>query len=104
MICLIYENLICICQLPEERKVGLLKNLAECSPYTAPQDARLIFPSVIQLLKVSRDVIILGSASVSSRTCEILYKELLRLYKIPFTSRGTVFFFISYVLAQKLLL
>uniref|UniRef100_A0A166DVV8 Apoptosis inhibitor 5 n=1 Tax=Daucus carota subsp. sativus TaxID=79200 RepID=A0A166DVV8_DAUCS len=37
--------------LPEERKVGLLKNLAECSPYTAPQDARLIFPSVIQLLK-----------------------------------------------------
>ncbi|KAK1382203.1 Apoptosis inhibitor 5 [Heracleum sosnowskyi] len=38
-------------ELPEERKVGLLKNLAECSPYTAPQDARLIFPSVIQLLK-----------------------------------------------------
>ncbi|XP_074357248.1 apoptosis inhibitor 5-like protein API5 isoform X1 [Apium graveolens] len=38
-------------ELPEERKVGLLKNLAECSPYTAPQDARLIFPSVVQILK-----------------------------------------------------
>lgn len=40
------------CQLPEERKVDLLKNLAECSPYTTPQDSRQIFPSVVQLLKV----------------------------------------------------
>ncbi|KAM7525055.1 hypothetical protein LguiA_014957 [Lonicera macranthoides] len=38
-------------KLPEERKVDLLKNLAECSPYTTPQDSRQIFPSVVQLLK-----------------------------------------------------
>ncbi|KAF7150257.1 hypothetical protein RHSIM_Rhsim02G0138500 [Rhododendron simsii] len=38
-------------QLPEERKVDLLKNLAESSPYTTPQDSRQILPSVVQLLK-----------------------------------------------------
>ncbi|KAK3013524.1 hypothetical protein RJ639_010024 [Escallonia herrerae] len=38
-------------ELPEKRKVDLLKNLAESSPYTTPQDARQIFPSVVQLLK-----------------------------------------------------
>jgi uncharacterized protein YnzC (UPF0291/DUF896 family) len=38
-------------KLPEERKVDLLKNLAESSPYTAPQDSRQIFPAVVQLLK-----------------------------------------------------
>ncbi|XAR59209.1 hypothetical protein NMG60_11014916 [Bertholletia excelsa] len=38
-------------KLPEERKVDLLKNLAESSPYTAPQDSRQILPSVVQLLK-----------------------------------------------------
>ncbi|KAF5944930.1 hypothetical protein HYC85_019007 [Camellia sinensis] len=37
--------------LPEERKVDLLKNLAESSPYTTPQDSRQILPSVVQLLK-----------------------------------------------------
>lgn len=40
-------------QLPEERKVDLLKNLAESSPYTAPQDSRLILPAVVQILKAS---------------------------------------------------
>ncbi|KAM3204321.1 apoptosis inhibitor 5-like protein API5 isoform X2 [Capsicum annuum] len=38
-------------ELPEERKVDLLKNLAESSPYTIPQDSRQILPSVVQLLK-----------------------------------------------------
>lgn len=38
-------------KLPEERKVDLLKNLAECSPYTMPQDSRQLLPSVVQLLK-----------------------------------------------------
>lgn len=38
-------------KLPEERKVDLLKNLAEGSPYTSPQDSRQILPSVVQLLK-----------------------------------------------------
>ncbi|XP_059670117.1 apoptosis inhibitor 5-like protein API5 isoform X2 [Cornus florida] len=37
--------------LPEERKVDLLKNLAESSPYTIPQDSRQILPLVVQLLK-----------------------------------------------------
>lgn len=38
-------------KLPEERKLDLLKNLAECSPYTTPQDSRQLLPSVVQLLK-----------------------------------------------------
>ncbi|XP_016486434.2 apoptosis inhibitor 5-like protein API5 [Nicotiana tabacum] len=38
-------------KLPEERKVDLLKNLAESAPYTTPQDSRQILPSVVQLLK-----------------------------------------------------
>ncbi|KAL7249635.1 hypothetical protein ACSBR1_011761 [Camellia fascicularis] len=38
-------------KLPEERKVDLLKNLAECSPYVRPQDSRQFLPSVVQLLK-----------------------------------------------------
>ncbi|XP_071736157.1 apoptosis inhibitor 5-like protein API5 [Rutidosis leptorrhynchoides] len=38
-------------KLPDERKVDLLKNLAESSPYSTPQDSRQILPSVVQLLK-----------------------------------------------------
>ncbi|OVA14487.1 Apoptosis inhibitory 5 [Macleaya cordata] len=38
-------------KLPEERKLDLLKNLAESSPYTSPQDSRQLLPSVVQLLK-----------------------------------------------------
>lgn len=38
-------------KLPEERKVDLLKNLAEGSPYTSPQDSRQILPFVVQLVK-----------------------------------------------------
>ncbi|KAF9588135.1 hypothetical protein IFM89_007611 [Coptis chinensis] len=38
-------------KLPEERRVDMLKNLAECSPYTTPQDSRQLLPSVVQLLK-----------------------------------------------------
>ncbi|GAB4831345.1 Apoptosis inhibitor 5 [Ancistrocladus abbreviatus] len=36
----------------QERKLDLLKNLAESSPYTTPQDSRQILPSVVQLLKM----------------------------------------------------
>ncbi|MBA0598677.1 hypothetical protein Gorai_008430, partial [Gossypium raimondii] len=38
-------------KLPEERKLDLLKALAEISPYTTPQDSRQVLPSVVQLLK-----------------------------------------------------
>ncbi|KAG9446115.1 hypothetical protein H6P81_012243 [Aristolochia fimbriata] len=38
-------------KLPEQRKLELLKNLAESSPYTTPQDSRQLLPSVVQLLK-----------------------------------------------------
>lgn len=38
-------------KLPEERKLDLLKNLAESSPYVTPQDSRQILPSITQLLK-----------------------------------------------------
>ncbi|GAB2228445.1 hypothetical protein Droror1_Dr00010284 [Drosera rotundifolia] len=38
-------------KLPEERKLEILKNFAEISPYTTPQDSRQILPSVVQLLK-----------------------------------------------------
>ncbi|GAB2298618.1 Apoptosis inhibitor 5 [Dionaea muscipula] len=38
-------------KLPEQRKLELLKNLAESSPYTTPQDSRQILPSIVQLLK-----------------------------------------------------
>ncbi|MBA0569294.1 hypothetical protein Golob_006734, partial [Gossypium lobatum] len=40
-----------IITLPEERKLDLLKALAEISPYTTPQDSRQVLPSVVQLLK-----------------------------------------------------
>jgi hypothetical protein len=39
--------------LPDERKLDLLKALAEISPFTLPQDSRQILPSVVQLLKVT---------------------------------------------------
>ncbi|KAG6756088.1 hypothetical protein POTOM_039508 [Populus tomentosa] len=38
-------------KFPEERKLDLLKALAEVSPFTLPQDSRQILPSVVQLLK-----------------------------------------------------
>ncbi|XP_065877226.1 apoptosis inhibitor 5-like protein API5 [Euphorbia lathyris] len=38
-------------KLPEERKLDLLKALAEISPYSLPQDSRQILSSVVQLLK-----------------------------------------------------
>ncbi|GAV87907.1 API5 domain-containing protein [Cephalotus follicularis] len=38
-------------KLPEERKLDLLKALAEISPFTTPQDSRQILPSVVELLK-----------------------------------------------------
>ncbi|WZZ39789.1 hypothetical protein YC2023_036048 [Brassica napus] len=39
-------------QLPEERKLDLLKALADISPYTTAQEARQMLPSIVQLLKV----------------------------------------------------
>ncbi|OWM77377.1 apoptosis inhibitor 5-like protein API5 [Punica granatum] len=38
-------------KLPEERKLDLLKALAEISPYTTPQDSRQILSPIVQLLK-----------------------------------------------------
>ncbi|KAE8689847.1 hypothetical protein F3Y22_tig00110931pilonHSYRG00180 [Hibiscus syriacus] len=38
-------------KLPEERKLDLLKAVAEISPYTTPQDSCQVLPSVVQLLK-----------------------------------------------------
>ncbi|XP_051135860.1 apoptosis inhibitor 5-like protein API5 [Andrographis paniculata] len=38
-------------KLPEERKIDLLKSLAECSVFAKPPDSRLLLPSVVQLLK-----------------------------------------------------
>ncbi|PNY06266.1 apoptosis inhibitor 5-like protein [Trifolium pratense] len=38
-------------QLPGERKVDLLRSLAEFSPFTTPQDSRQMLPSIVQLLK-----------------------------------------------------
>ncbi|MBA0595132.1 hypothetical protein Gorai_012010, partial [Gossypium raimondii] len=39
-------------ELQEERKLDLLKALAEILPYTTPQDSRQILPSIVQLLKI----------------------------------------------------
>ncbi|MBA0807795.1 hypothetical protein Gohar_023573 [Gossypium harknessii] len=47
----IFHN-VCALQLQEERKLDLLKALAEILPYTTPQDSRQILPSIVQLLKV----------------------------------------------------
>jgi hypothetical protein len=53
------KNSTCSCftgndlsQLPEGKKLDLLKNLAESSPYTSAQDARQLIPSSLQVLKV----------------------------------------------------
>ncbi|XP_058104708.1 apoptosis inhibitor 5-like protein API5 [Magnolia sinica] len=42
--------ILLLCQLPEERKLDLLKSLAECSPHTTPQDSCQLLPSVVRLL------------------------------------------------------
>ncbi|CAH8389311.1 unnamed protein product [Eruca vesicaria subsp. sativa] len=39
-------------KLPEERKLDLLKALADISPYTTAQEARQMLPSIVQLLKI----------------------------------------------------
>lgn len=38
-------------KLPEEKKLDLLKNLAESSPHVTAQDARHLLPPILQLLK-----------------------------------------------------
>ncbi|KAL8159332.1 hypothetical protein V2J09_000869 [Rumex salicifolius] len=38
-------------KIPKHQKLELLKNIAESSPFSSPQDARQILPSIIQLLK-----------------------------------------------------
>ncbi|KAL1817904.1 hypothetical protein DCAR_0522403 [Daucus carota subsp. sativus] len=38
-------------KFPEEKKLDLLKNLAECSHHVSPQECRQLLPSVVQLLK-----------------------------------------------------
>jgi hypothetical protein len=49
----LWKNWFYSCQLPGERKVDLLRSLAEFSPFTTPQDSRQILPSIVQLLKVN---------------------------------------------------
>lgn len=39
-------------KLPEERKLDLLKALADISPYTTAQEARQLLPSIVELLKI----------------------------------------------------
>jgi hypothetical protein len=43
---------VVLLQLPEGKKLDLLKNLAESSPFNSTQDARQLLPSILQLLKV----------------------------------------------------
>ena len=43
---------VVLLQLPEGKKLDLLKNLAESTPFTSTQDARQLLPSILQLLKV----------------------------------------------------
>ncbi|KAG0590732.1 hypothetical protein KC19_1G122500 [Ceratodon purpureus] len=38
-------------QLPEGKKLDLLKNLAESAPFTSTHDARQLLPSILQILK-----------------------------------------------------
>ncbi|XP_031117947.1 apoptosis inhibitor 5-like protein API5 [Ipomoea triloba] len=38
-------------KLSEERKLDLLKDVADCSPYASPQDSRQLLPSIVELLK-----------------------------------------------------
>jgi len=45
--------MLCLFQIPEEKKLDLLKTNAASSPYAAAQDSRQLLPSVVQLLKVS---------------------------------------------------
>ena len=53
---LLYVRFYCIdwalLQLSEEKKLDLLKNIAESSPHITAQDARHLLPSILQLLKV----------------------------------------------------
>uniref|UniRef100_A0A1J3DYG6 Apoptosis inhibitor 5 n=1 Tax=Noccaea caerulescens TaxID=107243 RepID=A0A1J3DYG6_NOCCA len=39
-------------KLPEERKLDLLKALADISPYTTAQEARQMLPSMVEILKI----------------------------------------------------
>jgi len=45
--------MLCLFQIPEEKKLDLLKTIAASSPYAEAQDSRQLLPSVVQLLKVS---------------------------------------------------
>jgi hypothetical protein len=40
------------CQIPDERKLDLLKTISASSPFAVAQDSRQLLPSVVQLLKV----------------------------------------------------
>ena len=48
-----YFDMLCLFQIPEEKKLDLLKTIAASSPYAAAQDSRQLLPSIVQLLKVS---------------------------------------------------
>ncbi|KAL5998478.1 hypothetical protein ACLOJK_009419 [Asimina triloba] len=75
--------------LPEERKPDLLKNLAECSPYTTPQDSRQLLPSVVQLLKTPNATNSLcGYKIVTGQPSDRLGEDFSEQYK-DFTERLT---------------
>ncbi|RWW48995.1 hypothetical protein BHE74_00044892, partial [Ensete ventricosum] len=50
LFCRLY--MIFLWQLPEERKLDLLKNVAVSSPYATAQDSRQLLPSIVTLLKI----------------------------------------------------
>ncbi|KAK9150319.1 hypothetical protein Syun_008628 [Stephania yunnanensis] len=83
----------CLCmalpfyKLPEERKLDLLKNLAESSPYTSPPDARHILPSIVQLLKTPNATNSLcGYKIVTGQPSDRLGEDFSECYK-EFTER-----------------
>ncbi|KAL9269867.1 Apoptosis inhibitor 5-like protein [Drosera capensis] len=69
-------------KLPEKRKLGLLKNLAESSPYTTPQDSRQILPLIVQLLKAPNATNSLcGFKVVTGQPSDRLGEDFSDLYK-----------------------
>ncbi|KAK6132782.1 hypothetical protein DH2020_033460 [Rehmannia glutinosa] len=73
--------------LPEERKLDLLKNLAECSPYAKAQDSRQLLPSVVQLLKTPNTTNSLcGYKIVTGQPSDRLGEDFTEQYK-DFTER-----------------
>ncbi|PPD95686.1 hypothetical protein GOBAR_DD07295 [Gossypium barbadense] len=74
-------------KLPEERKLDLLKALAEISPYTTPQDSRQVLPSVVELLKApNASNSLCGYKIVTGQPSDRLGEDFSEYYK-DFTER-----------------